>query len=727
MLKNNNFRDYLNVVSKRHKTVWVFFICIVGIVFIITFSEKPKYEGETQFVLDKNLPSDLTGRSRFDPSDPEFFQTQFQLIKSRAVAYRVIDNLSLEKNYDTYFLGNEKSSNVLIDLLSLVKKSKAKISAFFFASEKDAEKKGEMTRKELLAEELSKNLRVVPVESSRMVAVSYLSTSPQLAALIPNAVVKAFIEENLNMKMEATRHTLDWMAKKAEGERVKLDKAEKAMQSYMGTNGILSIENRVAVVPEKLLEISSQLVKAEAKRKEMEALYQKVKSVGGNLEAAETISAIASDVTLQELRTQIFTVEKDIMELLGKYGRKHPIMIKAEGDLQVLKRKRNQEISRIVQSIRNEYELARTVEEGLRSQFNATKGEAQNANEKFIQYSAMKREVDTNQQLYDALILKMKEQSITQENQSVDVWVVEEARVPTKPSKPMKLLNMLLGTIVGLFGGIGLAFFREYLDNTIKNPEEAEAGLQTPVLGMIPLCKNSESIEDVVLKEPRSVIAESYKALRTALLLSAADAPPKKILITSSVPGEGKTTTSVNLAVALAQSENRVLLIDGDLRKPRIHTIFGLNNQKGLSSYLAGTTGGDILEKGPMANLVIIPAGPIAPNPSELLASSRMKKLLDTLDHEFDIIICDSPPVLAMADSRILTRYFDGTVVVAKTGYTTYDMARKSLKMLRDVNALVLGLLLNAQDLKESDYYYSSYYEPLGKSKKRVVAPEQAG
>lgn len=720
-------RDHLKVISKRRKIVAIFFATTVFVVFLLTFATTPLYEGKTRIVVEKIQPSELIGRSRFDSTDPEFYETQYQLLKGRAVVYRVIDMLSLVENDEAYRQQIRKNASGLQTLRHWGMDLKNKMFSLLRASPAEGEEAVRLAKRERIADDLIKNLRVRPLENSRIVNIIYESPIPELAAQVPNAMVRAYVEETLEMKMDSSRRTLEWMAKKAEVERSKLEKAEQNLQNYMGKSNFLTVDNRVAVVPEKLSEISSQLVRAEARRKELEALHNKVRKVSGNMDAAETITAIASDPTLQALRAQIVEAEKSIMELTGKFGQKHPVMIKATGDLQILRKKRDYEISRIIESIKNEYELASSVEAGLRSQFEKTKAEAMVLNEKFIQYGALKREVDTNRQMFDALLLKMKEQSITDENQTADTWIVEEAKTPTKPAKPWKGVNMLLGSILGLFGGVGMAFFMEYLDNTIKNPEEAEEGLQIPVLGIVPLCKDNNYIESVVLKEPRSAIAESYKALRTALLLSAPEAPPKKILVTSSVPGEGKTTTAVNLAMALAQAENRVLLIDGDLRKPRIHQIFQLPNQKGLSSYLAGTTGGDILEKGPMDNLVIIPAGPIAPNPSELLASSRMKKLLEKLDSEFDIIICDSPPVLAMADSRILTSLFDGTMMVAKTGFTTYDMGRKSLKMLGDVNAKVLGLLLNAQDIKESDYYYNAYYEPVEKSKKGVVAPEHAG
>ncbi|BCR05782.1 chain-length determining protein [Desulfuromonas versatilis] len=720
-----HLRDYLKVVSKRRGAVTTFFGATFLLVLLATFAATPLYEGKTRIVIEKVQPSDLTGRGRADSMDPEFYETQYQLLKSRAVAYRVMAMLSLEENYDAYRQESRKSASGLQSLWLWTKDLKNQLATFLKIRKPDGEPSAQPSKKEWIADQLLENLKVRPLENSRIVSIIYESPNPELAALVPNATVKAYVEETLEMKMESSRRTLEWMSKKAEVERAKLENAEQNLQAYMGANNILTVEDRVAVVPEQLSEISSQLVRAESKRKELEILYQKVKGVSGDTDLAETVAAIASDTTLQALRAQIVEAEKSIMELSGKFGQKHPVMIKARGDLQVLRRKRSHEVARIIESIKNEYELAVSVEAGLRDQLAKTKSEALVLNEKFIQYGALKREVDTNRQMFDALLLRMKEQSITEENQAADLWIVEEAKAPGKPAKPWKGVNLLLGSILGLFGGVGLAFFLEYLDNTIKNPEEAEAGLGAAVLGIVPLCHDRHPIEEVVLKEPRSAFAESYKALRTALLLSSADSPPGKILITSSLPGEGKTTTSVNLAVALAQSEHRVLLIDGDLRKPRIHKIFRLTNQKGLSTYLAGTTGGDILEKGPLANLTVIPAGPIAPNPSELLASSRMKKLLDTLKQEFDIIICDSPPVLSVADARILSRFFEGTVLVTRAGQTTYEVAKKTLKILHDINAPVLGLMINSLDHKEGEDYYNAYYAAPEPAQKGSMAGER--
>ena len=715
-----HLQDYLRVLNKRRRVVALFFAVCFSLVVVVTFTQMPLYEGRTKVLLERGDSGALTERSRSTSYDPEFYSTQFQLIKSRAVARRVIDTLMLKDRYYSYFPELKGEGSVLSTLKALP----ARLFNYLFKTgnvenTQDVENEWENA----LADAISRDIKVTPVGESRLVIISYLSSNPQFAALVTNTVAKAFIEETLNMKMEATRRTLEWMTKKAQAEGEQLEKAENALQAYMQANGIVTLENRITVTPEKLSELSTYLVRAESRRKELESLYRQVQSVTSDPRAAETVAAIASDPAMQALRTQIIEADKKIMELSNKYGAKHPAMEKANADLNLLRDKRSQEIRRIVQSIKNDYQLALANENSLRSQMNSTKSEALQLNEKFIQYSALKREVDAGRQLYDALILKLKEQSINEESQPVNLWIVEHAQIPEEPARPLKGLNLLMGLFLGLFGGVGMAFFLEYLDNKIKDPEEVEAVLGASVLGIVPMCRaNQGEIEGIALREPLSSFAENYNILRSSLLLSAADAPPRKIVITSPGVGEGKTSTALNLALALAQSEKTVVLIDGDLRKPRIHKTFKMANDIGLSTYLAGASAGGILKKGPLSNLSVITSGPVPPNPADLISSARMASLIEFLTEKFDYIICDAPPTLVVADARVISRHFDGTILVVKAHHTTFEMAARATKSLLDVNIKVLGLVINGLDPKKSDHYYGEYYSTYTKSVKTATA-----
>lgn len=558
---------------------------------------------------------------------------------------------------------------------------------------------------------LRENLTVQPIANSRITAISFLSANPEFSALVANTYANAYLEETLNIKMEATRRNLAWMTKKAEAEQEKLEKRETELQSYMKDNDLVALEDRVAIVPQKLAQLGRELVTAEARRKELSLLYNRVNRVSNNLDAAETVLSINEGGTLQVLRAQILQSEQNIMEMSSKYGSKHPTMIKAIGDLNILKDKRRQEIKRLIQKVRDQFELARDNEYSLRMQLETAKAEAMTVNEKFVQYSTLKREIDTNRQLYDRLLAKIKDHNITGETQPVNLWIVEEARVPSRPAKPWVSVNIILGLAVGLFGALLGAFLIDYMDNTVKSPDDIEDILGVALLGVVPQVKKKDGeIAGIVTNDPNSNVTESYSHLRTSLQLSSADHPPRSILVTSSLANEGKTTTSINLALSIAKAESRVLLMDADLRNPHIHKFFKLKNQVGLSSYLAGKTDDYFLQKGPVPRLSIITSGPIPPNPAELIGSQRFKSLMGRLLNSYDYIICDSPPVLSVTDPRVLSQLFDGVLLISRAAQTPCPIIEKGVRHLNDVNAQILGLVLNGLDTSQDPEYYPGYY-----------------
>jgi capsular exopolysaccharide synthesis family protein len=701
-----HIRDYLRILYKRKNTVIAFFYIVVTVVVTKTLLATPIYQATTRALIEKSEPQNLSlVNSYYMPWDPEFYETQVQIVKSVAIGEKVVEMLSLVEKYDSYMKKDEPDFSLIAFLKGLLPGRGADpgeggapggVPGFEEESPSLA-----------LARMVSSGLSVTPVKDSKIVTISYMSSNPELAALIVNTVIKAYMEELLEMKMSSSRYSIRWMSDKAEEEGAKLEKAERDLQAYMKANDIITLENRITVIPQKLSELSVALTKAETRRKELEDLYRMVEAASGDLTRAESIPVVQNDPTLQTLKSEILKAEQSISELSKKYGEKHPTMKAARSDLQVLRGKREQEILRAVRSVQNEYELALSNERSLRQRLSSTKASALNLNEKFIQYEVLKRAVETNRQFYNALVTKTKEQSITEQIQSINVWILEAAAVPDFPIKPRKYRNILLGIIVGLFGGVGMAFFVEYLDNSIKSPQEVEARTGLPVLGVIPRLKEkNKKVEEAVLKEPRTHLGESYKALRTAVLLSSAEAPPKSILVTSMVSGEGKTSTAVNLSVAMAMSGYSTLLVDGDLRRPNIHKIFGLGNLKGLSTYLAGVSDADIIMESPVKNLSIITPGPVPPNPSELLGSDRLGEIMKTFKKKFDIIIFDSAPILTVADSFVLSRNLETCIVVARAGKTTYEMVRRGVRSLQDIRANILGLVINAYDEKSSGSYY---------------------
>ncbi len=709
-----HLREYFRTLIKRRYIFFSFFVMAFIFILLWTFSTTPLYMATTKVLIEKSGAGDIPGSNfYYMPYDPDYYETQYQLIKSTSVARRVVKMLSLEKTYESYFTDKNQGNNII---RSTLKWFKHIFSLFLHIGGVNESQTGTLDnnpgpaelsiKADRIARVISGSIRVEPLKDSRLVNISYMSTDPELAARVVNSVAKAYMDEILEMKMSSSSYAIQWLTKKADEERINLEKSEKALQAYMRDQDIVTLENRLAIVPEKLSEVATKIAMAETKRKEMESLYNKVRGLKNDLAKADTIPAIGADPTIQSLREQIMKSEQKIMDMSKKYGQKHPAMQTALGDLKVLKQKKEQEIKRVIETIKNEYEIARANEENFRKLTSQTKDEMLSLNEKFIQYEALKRENETNRQLFDAIIKKIKEQGITQDIQTVDVWVVEKAEIPGSAAKPNKPLYILLGLIFSLIGSIGLTFFVEYLDNTIKSPDETEAKLGIPVLGTIQLFRDEGVVEKVILEKPKSVIVEGYKALRTAILLSCSEKPPKNILVTSVEPAEGKTATALNLAITLAQSEYSVLLVDADLRKSVIHKQLGIDNSKGLSTVLAGASDNEVIFKGPIDNLHVMPSGPMPPNPSELLGSRKMIELVKIINERFDIIIWDSAPLLAVSDSHILSNIVDGTIIIARAGRTTYEAVHRGLKILYDIKSHIIGIVINAVDARKSGYYY---------------------
>ena len=719
-----HIRDYFRVILKRKSVVFSFALITFLVVTIATFTTTPQYLASTKVLIEKNTANQLYGGYYYFRDDQLFIETQTQIITSKSVSRKVVKNLDLEKNYKSYFPEKNKDPGFL-RMVAL--RSKAFIndmitsvdgkSAESEASQVQTDEGDEVLEYDWIADIIRLGVKVSPVKESKVFVISYMSKNPIFAKRVANALVKAYMEELLQLKMDASGTTIKWMTQKADEEREKLEKSEAYLQKYMQENNIVTIENRVTVTPQKLSEFSSQLSRAEARRKEMYSIYRQIQQASNDSSASlEAIPAIVNDSSIQQIRNDILQVQQRITELSKKYGEKHPLMINALSEQERLLAKKKEEILRVSNSIKNEYELAQANEDNLRNLLEQTKAEALSLNEKFIQYEVLKREVESNRAMYDALLSRLKEQNITEESQNVNVMTIERAETPIAPFKPNKKVNILLGLVLGLCGGIGLAFFIEYLDNTIKTPEEAEQRFGLPMLGVIDRCKFDDKgaefgQELISLYEKRSANVESFKALRTSVLLSSPNKPPKCIVVTSMMPGEGKTTIAANLAITIAQAGQRVLLIDGDMRKPQLHNMFKLNNRSaGLSTFLAGASGEEICQQGPINSLSIIQAGPIPPNPSELLSSVRLKELLSNQQKKYDIIIFDSAPIISVTDSLIISRVVDGVIVVTRAAATTYDVVQKGLKLLIDIKANILGMVVNGFDAKKYRYYYGKDY-----------------
>lgn len=716
--KEIHLRDYIRVINKRKSTVLTFLVITFTVVVIATYTATPLYEATTKVMVERNVASPLASGYGYIPYDPEFLETQYQVIKSGGVAEKVVKLLDPEKVYPVFFREKDKQSFLspvvtwMKDLYQGVKEAIG-LEALFSSSANggDGEFSPEMnlplTKAQELALAIKDSISVAPVPNSRVVEISFMSESPGLAMKIVNSVAQAYINELLDMRMAVSGYSIKWMTKKADEQKEKLQRSEDALQRYQRQHDIVTIQDKVTILPERLSELSSRLTVSEAERKQLNDVYNQTVSFQGS--ALETIPAISTNTAVDAINKQILQAEQNISELSKKFGAKHPGMIQAIDELKGLKAKKTEEIQKAVQTIKNRYLLAKSNEDNLRGLLEQTKAEAANLSEKHIQLGILKREVDANRNLYDSLVSKLKEKGVTEESHVVDVWVIEEAGLPENPAKPNKKRNILLALVLGLFGGVGLAFFLEYLDNTVKSPEDIEERFDVPVIGVIAVVKDQkETIVDSVIKSSASMLSESFKSLRTSIFLSSAEKHPKTLLVTSMAPGEGKSSICACLAASVARTGKKTLLIDADMRRPVQHNNFILENASGLSSFLAGVTTTDVLQKGSVDvdHLDIVTSGPVPPNPSELLSSERMGKMIRELSEVYDMIIIDSPPIVSVSDPLILSKHVQGVILVTWAGKTTYDAVHKGLKLFKEMSTPLIGLVLNRFDARKSGYHY---------------------
>ena len=706
--------DYLKIIIDRRYVVLLFCATTLAVVLYGTMTVTPLYKATTSLVVEKNelnkIVSSSANRFFYDDED-KFLLTQEQIITSHDVAKRVLaqlnrfvdetpalrwvarasDNGQGQTAPDVYVIEDDAepvSNDMPEEGINMVEGRDYS---------DDALRQFVQIVSKLTPQDISSTITTTTENDRNTVYIGYISRSPLLAAVAANRVADAYVAQNLEIGSETAKISREWMDRKIDSALEKLEASERKLQDYMKQNDILTVENRFAILPQKLAQLSARLTTAQAEREEREAIYQTLMALPEDLADADTIPAIAEDRPLQEIQEEIVKAEQDVMRLSNKYGPKHPVMIRASNNLEVLREKKKQIIEKLIKYEKNNYFLAKSKEENLRNLFLKTKEDVVALNDKIVGYDIVKKDVESNRELYESLIGKVKEQHLLEDVPPVTIRVIEKAVVPLNHFSPKKKRNIMLALIVGIFGGIGLAFFLDYLDQTVKTRHDMAKRFGIPVLAMIPVHHDKTvDIDDVVLNEPLSIIAEAFKSIRMFIFFSARKTSANTILVTSSAEGDGKTTTAVNLAMAIAQSNARVLLIDADLRDPRIHNVLNLDNSRGLSTLIggAGGYGGKSIQEGPLDNMYVITSGPLPENPSELIGSTTMGVFLKKVESRFDYIIFDSP-VCSVTDSLILARYADGTILVTRFGKTTYPILGDALTSLKNVSANVFGIVIN--------------------------------
>jgi exopolysaccharide transport family protein len=731
--KEVNLRDYWKVVEKRKWTIVALFLIVVIATAVGTFTMRPIYRGTTTIQINKENPQIVDFKEIFavNTMDMDYYQTQYKILESRTLANRVIQALKLSEHPEfqpkpeTAF--QQSKSKILSSLSASFSSSNSNSSDNPSGNDLSGNEK-----ETSLIDQFLKKLKVEPIRNSRLVKIHFNSKYPQLAAQVSNTLAATYIQQNLEARFVSTEQAKEWLTKQLEDLKAKVERADEDLQVFGSRHDIISLEEKENVTMLRLTELNEALTKAEAERMAKEALY---KQTGGR--DLDSIPTILENKLIQDLKQSYIQLEAQYMKLSETFKPEYPEAVRLKSQMETIQRRLNSEIDKMILSIKNDYESSLRRETLLRQAFQQQKAKVLEMKEKGIQYNILKREADTNRELYKGLLQRMKEAGVSAGITASNIQVVDQAEIPTKPYKPNKTLNLLLAAVVGLFLGVGLAFFFEYLDNTVKTPEDVEQLIRLPSFGMVPEISNarrkrlekgaSYPVELITYGHPKSMLSEAYRSIRTSILLSFSEKPPKKIVITSANPSEGKTTTAINTAIALSQTGAQVLLVDADLRKPRIHKVFNHENGLGLSNFLSGH--GDmesVVKKSDVPNLFYIPSGPIPPNPSELLGSNLFKKMVESLEARFDHIILDSPPVLGFADSIILSTWVDGVILTVLGGKTPRETLQRAKEALLQVNTKILGVVINRVDIRRSDYgyyyyRYHSYYGAGGKKGKKEL------
>jgi succinoglycan biosynthesis transport protein ExoP len=710
--------EYVRILIKRK---WLVFTClgvIFSVVAIASLRMTPVYEASGTIEINKpdaSLNFQNSATFSLDYFDPTELETELKILQSDLLALQVIRELNLDRRPE--FGGGAPAPS--LDLAPDPMQS-------------------DPSRASAVLGGFRGNLRVALAPNSRIIEVHYRSSDPQMAATIVNTLMQTYVENNFKARFESTMQASDWLQKQLVDMQMKVETSQEKLVRYQKEHEILGIDEKQNIITEKLDELNKALTMAESDRMDKEALYRMVES--GDADAIASVAGGVSDTgtgvssgsgLLDTLRTRQADLKIQVADLNTQFGPSYPKLAQLNNQLKEVSSQIQGEMKKIVAKIRGQYMTSLQRENMLRDALEKQKQEANKLNESAIEYNLLKRDSDTYRQLYEGLLQKLKEAGVSAGLKSNNFRIVDAARAPSGPIEPNIPRNLLFAFVLGSATGVGLAFLLEGIDNTIRSTEQAQMISGLAPLGMIPLGSKSaregpnpkrlviasskEAVELVTQVRPQSQMAESYRALRTSLLLSNLGSPPKVIMITSALPQEGKTTTSINCAVVLAQKGVRVLLIDADLRRPSIHKTLGMGPRSGLSNVLTGSTTLEqaIARTTILPNLHVLPAGTPPPNPAELLASANMRDVLAELRQQYDHVVVDTPPSLSVTDAVVLSPRADAVVLVIRSGQTTKQALRRSRDILAQVNAKVVGVLLNAVDLSSPDYYY--YYEYQGK------------
>lgn len=690
-------KTFWHILVKRRWTI----AAIVALAFIITLIISllitPVYRATSTVQIDREMvqvTADTNSQMQDLWMDPDYINTQYEVLRSRALAGKVLVDIGFqdEKKFSQVFKPSAREQ--LMAIVGLTKKSDAK------KPQDPTRKKAESVKR---VARFQQGILIDPVRSTRLVKIHYLSTDPTFAINAANGLADAFLNRNLETRFESSNYAKSYLEDQLKQLKLKLEDSEAQLVKFAEKEQIISTggEETGSLQEQNVGALNAALAQAKQDRIKAQSRWQQAQSNLGLVAFGEAGAASAIS-GLQASRSKLML---DYQDKLSIYKPAYPLMVQLKSQITEIDKQIAQEMNNIRSSIKGEYDAALQNESMLEAQISSLTGEALDLKSRSIQYNIFKRDVDTNRQLYEATLQKYKEIGVSAGVAYNNLSVVDRAANAQKynPNIPM---NLSIALILGLIFGILLGLLLEFLDDTLKNPEDVEKHLKLAVLGVIPKLVGNVSI-DSAYADSRSAFAESYRSVRTSLQFSTGHGVPRTLLITSSSPGEGKSTAAYMTARNFTEIGKRVLLVDIDMRKPSLHRKLALDNSVGLSSFLSGAVPiTDIIQTCDIDGLLVITTGPLPPNPAELLLNENMMKLLGYALEQYDQIIIDGPPVMGLADAPIISSLVEGVLMVIEAGETRRGMAINAVKRLRSARAHIIGALINKLEAKHTPYNY---------------------
>jgi len=633
---------------------------------LYTYWQTPLYRASVRLLIEledeRSLAVEGVGPTRALEyyQDPEpYFQTQYRILTGRELAQRVAGRLS-------------------------------------------------KTRPDVTADAVLSRVSVEPVRASHLVDVSFVAAAPDIAAETANALVEEYVAQNLDLRRQNMAHSLAWLTDELARQKRLVESSERAMAQYREDQNALSLEDRQNIVIARLNQLNEAATRARTNRAQKESLYRRLDSLAPSA-APDTVPGILQNSYIQTLKAQVAELERRRALLSERYGDKHPEILTINASLDDANRTLRLELAKAVDAIRHDYESAMLEERTLASALDEQKDLATDLDRKSVAYTVLQRDAESNRELYLTLLRREKELQVLANSRGNNVRIVERATIPRAPFSPNLRRAVVLGGMVGLLMALGLALGLDHINDTIRTPDDVSRRLGLPFLGLIPAVRGNQ---DRPVLSGSSDFSEAIRALRTSLALSHRSTGSAIVVVTSAQPLEGKTTTACNLALALAYGGARVLLIDADMRRPGIHTGLGLDNVHGLADLLSDqATLTASVQRLAEPNLWVMTAGTTPSNPSELLASGKMDALMSQVETgPFDWVVIDTPPVLAVTDASIVTRWASGVAFVVGSEMTRSRLAERAIEMLSAARPSFIGAVLNRVDVSSNRYYYTQHY-----------------